>query len=85
MTPRDPARGSALPAALLVVAVAAVAAASLATLAQTEVLLARNRLSALRALSAADGCVADGRLGTPHRLGVRRAPARTGRRQRDRR
>ncbi len=59
MTPRDPARGSALPAALLVVAVAAVAAASLATLAQTEVLLARNRLSALRALSAADGCVAD--------------------------
>ena len=59
MTPRDPDRGSALPAALLVVAVAALAAASLATLARTEVLLARNRLSAVRALSATDGCVAD--------------------------
>jgi hypothetical protein len=59
MTPRDAARGSALPAALLVVAVAAVTAASLATLARTEVLLARNRVSAVRALSAADGCVAN--------------------------
>jgi hypothetical protein len=59
MTLRDPDRGSALPAALLVVAVAAVAAASLATLARTEVLLARNRVSAVRALSAADGCVAN--------------------------
>ena len=58
MTRRHPDRGSALPAALLVVTVAAVAAASLATLARTEVLLARNRVSAVRALSAADGCVA---------------------------
>jgi hypothetical protein len=59
VTRRHRGRGSALPAALAIVAVAAIVSASLATLARTEVLLARNREAAARALAAADGCVAE--------------------------
>jgi len=51
-------RGSALPAALAIVVVAAIASATLATLARTEILLARNRAAAAAALAAADGCAA---------------------------
>jgi hypothetical protein len=56
-TPRT-ARGAALPAALVLVAVAGAVSAAVATLARTEVVLARNREAAAHALAAADGCVA---------------------------
>jgi len=51
-------RGAALPAALVVVAVATAVSALLAALAQTEILLARSREAAAGALAAADGCLA---------------------------
>ena len=51
-------RGSALLAALIVVAVAAAVSAAVATIAREELLLARGRETAARALAAADGCVA---------------------------
>jgi len=51
-------RGGALPAALIVVAVAAAVSAAVATLAREEILLARGRETAARALAAADGCAA---------------------------
>lgn len=51
-------RGAALPAALVVVAVAGAVSAAVATLARTEVVLARNREAAAHALAAADGCLA---------------------------
>jgi hypothetical protein len=58
-------RASALPAALVIVAVAAIVSASLSTLARTEILLARNRESAAAALAAADGCAAEVVSGLP--------------------
>jgi hypothetical protein len=51
-------RGAALPAALVLVAIAGAVSAAIATLARTEIVLARNREVAARALAAADGCVA---------------------------
>jgi hypothetical protein len=51
-------RGAALPAALIVVAVAAAVSAALGMLAQEELLLARGREAAARALAEADGCAA---------------------------
>jgi hypothetical protein len=50
--------GVALPAALIVVAVAAAVSAALATLAREELVVARGRETAARALAAADGCAA---------------------------
>jgi hypothetical protein len=52
-------RGAALPAALVVVAVAAAVSAALGALAQSELLLARGREASARALAAADACAAD--------------------------
>jgi hypothetical protein len=52
-------RGAALPAALIVVAVAAAVSAALGALARSEVLLARGREASARALAAADACAAD--------------------------
>src|SRR5262245_38865972 len=60
-----PARGVALPAALVVVAVAGAVSAAVATLAQTELVLARNRETAARALAAADACAASVTAGLP--------------------
>jgi hypothetical protein len=56
--PRRTTRGAALPAALMLVAVAGAVSAAVATLARTEVVLARNREAAAHALAAADGCLA---------------------------
>ncbi len=56
--PARPSRGGALPAALVVVAIAGAVSAAVATLARTEVILSRNREAAARALAAADGCLA---------------------------
>jgi hypothetical protein len=55
---RRGARGSVMLAALVVVAVAAAVSAALATLAHTELVLARSRDVAARAQSAVDGCLA---------------------------
>jgi hypothetical protein len=60
-----PDRGAALPAALVVVAVAAAVSAALAALARSEVLLARGREASTRALAAADACAADVVAGLP--------------------
>ena len=51
-------RGSVMLAALVVVAVTAAVSAALATLAHSEIVLARNRDAAAQAQSAADGCLA---------------------------
>ncbi len=51
-------RGAALPAAIALVAVAGAVSAAVATLARTEILLARSRDAAIHALAAADGCLA---------------------------
>jgi len=51
-------RGGALPAALVLVAVAGAVSGAVATLARTELVLARNREAAAHALAAADGCLA---------------------------
>jgi len=54
-----------LPAALVVVAVAGAVSAAVATLARTELMLARNRETAARALAAADACAASVTAGLP--------------------
>jgi len=51
-------RGAALPAALVLVAIAGAVSAAITSLARTEIVLARNREVAARALAAADGCLA---------------------------
>ena len=65
MSHRRHQQGVALPAALIVVAVAGAVSAAVATLARTELVLARNREAATRALAAADACLASITVGLP--------------------